>query len=62
MSSFLAVLQSVLAAFIGVQNEHKRTEDFSQPSPWPYIITAIVMTLILILLLVLLVRWLSGTP
>ena len=59
MSSFFAVIRSVLAAFIGVQSEAKREQDFSQQSPWPYILAGVVLTLIFILLLVLLVRWLS---
>lgn len=58
--SILSVIQSVLAAFIGVQSEDKRQQDFQKSSPWPYIITGIVMTLLLIFLLVMLVRWLTG--
>ncbi|WP_176330050.1 DUF2970 domain-containing protein [Oceanospirillum sanctuarii] len=57
--SILSVIQSVLAAFIGVQSEDKRQQDFQKSSPWPYIITGIVMTLLLIFLLVMLVRWLT---
>ncbi len=57
--SILSVIQSVLAAFIGVQSEDKRQQDFQKSSPWPYIITGIVMTLLLIFLLVMLVRWLA---
>lgn len=58
--SILSVIQSVLAAFIGVQSEDKRQQDFEKNSPWPYIIVGLVMTLILILLLVLLVRWVTA--
>ena len=57
--SMLAVIQSVLAAFLGVQSEEKRLQDFRKTSPWPYLITGIVMTLLLIFLLVVLVRWLT---
>lgn len=59
MSSIFAVVRSVLSAFVGVQNEAQRKQDFSQSSPWPYIFTGLVLTLIFIVLLVLLVRWLS---
>ena len=57
--SMFAVIQSVLAAFLGVQSEEKRQQDFRKSSPWPYLITGIVMTLLLIFLLVVLVRWLT---
>lgn len=59
MSSVFVVIRSVLSAFIGVQNETQREQDFSQSSPWPYILTGLVLTLIFVVLLVLLVRWLS---
>jgi len=60
MKHWLAIIQSVLAAFIGVQKEEKRREDFNANSPWPFIATGIVMTLLFVLLLVLLVRWLTS--
>lgn len=60
MKYWLSVIQSVLAAFIGVQKEEKRQEDFKANSPWPFILTGIVMTLLFVLLLVLLVRWLTS--
>lgn len=60
MKRWLAIIQSVLASFIGVQKEEKRREDFNSNSPWPFIVTGIVMTLLFVLLLVLLVRWLTS--
>ena len=33
MLHFISALQSVLAAFFGVQSEHKRQADFQQHSP-----------------------------
>lgn len=59
MSALYRVLQSVLAALIGVQSEKKRQEDFQHSSPWPFIIAGIILTLMLVLLLVILVRWIS---
>ena len=59
MKSLLSVIQSVLAAFFGVQSEQKRRQDFKHASPWPFIMTGILLTLILVILLVLLVRWLT---
>lgn len=58
--SILSVIQSVLAAFIGVQSEDKRQHDFGKNSPWPYILVGITMTVILIFLLVILVRWITA--
>ena len=58
--SMFAVIQSVLAAFIGVQSEDKRQHDFGKNSPWPYILVGIIMTVILIFLLVILVRWITA--
>lgn len=48
MRQFLSALQSVLAAFFGVQSEHKREADFSQHSPVTLIIIAIIILLVLI--------------
>jgi hypothetical protein len=60
MKRLLSLIQSVLAAFIGVQKEDKYREDISSNSPWPYILVGIVMTLLFVLLLILLVRWLTS--
>ena len=35
-------LASVMAALFGVQSERNRRQDFSQPSPWPYLLAGIV--------------------
>lgn len=59
LRAFIAVIQSVLAAFIGIQSEDKRQQDFQKSTPWPYIITGIVMTLLLVFLLIMLTRWLA---
>jgi len=59
MKSLLSVIKSVLAAFIGVQSEQKRQEDFKKTSPWPFIVTGVIMTLTFVVLLILLVRWIT---
>jgi hypothetical protein len=40
----LKVMQSILAGAIGVQSDKRREEDFSNHSPWPYIIAGILFT------------------
>ncbi len=39
-----ALVLSILAAAIGVQKRKNLEEDFSQSSPWPYIIGGLVFT------------------
>lgn len=58
--SFRSVLQSVLAAFLGVQSEQKRQQDFQSTSIWPFVVTGVILTLIFVLLLVFLARKLAG--
>lgn len=45
----LRVVASVLAALLGVQSEANRQHDFSQQSPLPYMITAVVMVVLFVL-------------
>jgi hypothetical protein len=42
------VVKSVLAAFLGVQKEDRRREDFESGKPASFIIVGIIMTLVLI--------------
>jgi len=46
--SFIQVIKSVFAAFIGVQSDANRQQDFSQWSLLPYIIAGIVFVLVFI--------------
>ena len=43
MLHFFSALQSVLAAFFGVQSENKRQADFEQHSPTSIILIAITL-------------------
>ncbi|MCK7548503.1 DUF2970 domain-containing protein [Marinobacter koreensis] len=52
----LKVVQSVLAAALGVQSSRRREEDFSSHSPWPYIIGGVFFTAGFVLVLILIVR------
>lgn len=58
--SFAKVLKAVLGALIGVQSEQQRQHDFTDKNPIPYIITAIVFTLLFIFMLLFIVSWVLG--
>lgn len=45
------VIQSVLAAMIGIQKDKNRQRDFAHGNPWAYIVVAIVFVLVLVLVL-----------
>ena len=49
------VIKAVLGAFIGVQSEKQRLQDFQSQSAVPYIITAILLAGIFVGLLLLIV-------
>ncbi|MCH8538113.1 MAG: DUF2970 domain-containing protein, partial [Alkalimonas sp.] len=44
--TFSQVLKAVIGAFIGVQSEKQRQQDFNAMNPIPYIIAGIVMAVI----------------
>ncbi len=50
------ILKAVLGAFVGVQSEQQRQQDFQTQSPLPYIIAGVVVTFLFVLGLVLIVR------
>ena len=52
----LKVMQSILAAAMGVQSNRRREEDFSSHSPWPYIIGGLLFTAGFVVALVLIVQ------
>lgn len=54
---FLKIMQSVLAGALGVQSGKRREEDFSSKSPWPYIITGVVFTVLFVVTLIMVVQW-----
>jgi hypothetical protein len=61
---FLNVLQSVLAAMIGVQSEKKREKDFEGGYLGSYIFIGVVMTVLFVLSIVWFANWVvdnSGT-
>jgi len=39
------IIKAVAGAFIGVQSEAQRQQDFNTPSPLPYIIVGVLMTI-----------------
>lgn len=51
------VFKAVFSAFIGVQSEKNRLEDFQSNSPIPFILVGILMVLIFIASLVYLVNF-----
>ena len=46
---FFDVLKSVLASFIGVQNEKTRERDFTHGKAWHFIIVGVILTVLFIL-------------
>ncbi len=61
MRAFLSALQSVIAAFFGVQSESKRQADFQQHSPVTIILIAIVLFLLFVAASYLLVAMVLST-
>ncbi|MFA5983827.1 MAG: DUF2970 domain-containing protein [Methylococcaceae bacterium] len=53
--NFIQVIKSVLSAFIGIQNDAARTEDFEKGSLSAYVIVGIVFTALFVLGLIFLV-------
>jgi hypothetical protein len=51
------ILKAVFGAFIGVQSEQQRQQDFQTQGPLPYIIVGVIVTLCFVLGLMLIVRW-----
>ncbi|MEE2001024.1 DUF2970 domain-containing protein [Alkalimonas sp. MEB108] len=56
-ASWKQVLKAVAGAFIGVQSEQQRQQDFTAKSPLPYIIVGLVMALIFVVSVLLVVSW-----
>lgn len=46
------VLKAVAGAFIGVQSEQQRQQDFNSQSPLPYLIVGVLMTIVFVATLV----------
>ncbi len=51
------VIKAVAGAFIGVQSEQQRQQDFNSSGPLPYIVVGVLMTVLFVLSLLLLVSW-----
>ena len=49
------IIKAVAGAFIGVQSEQQRQQDFNSQSPMPYIIAGVVMTVLFVATLVIIV-------
>ena len=54
--SMLSLIGSILAAAFGVQSSKARERDFSQRSPWPFIIGGVLFGIIFVVTLVLIVK------
>lgn len=54
--SIIQIIGSVLAAMFGVQSSKVRNRDFSQQSPWVYIIIGIIMTALFVVVVILAVN------
>ena len=52
----LKVMQSILAGAFGVQSDKRREEDFSNHSPWPYIIAGVLFTVSFVVALIAIVN------
>ncbi|MEO3678123.1 DUF2970 domain-containing protein [Rheinheimera fenheensis] len=50
------VIKAVFGAFIGVQSEQQRQQDFASSSPIPYIVVGLVVTLLFVAVLLLVVK------
>lgn len=50
------VIKAVLGAFVGVQSEQQRQQDFASSSPIPYIVVGLVVTLLFVAVLLLVVK------
>lgn len=55
-----SIIQSVLAALIGVQKDRKRQQDFASEKPLRFIVAAILVTLIFVLILILVANIAAG--
>jgi len=42
------IIKAVAGAFVGVQSEQQRQQDFNSQSPLPYIIVGVVMTVLFV--------------
>lgn len=54
------IVKSVLAAFLGVQKDDRRREDFESGNPVHFIVVGIVMTLVLIVLVAVVANLAAG--
>lgn len=57
--SLIQVIRSVFAAFIGVQSDKNRQQDFQSDSILPFIIVGVLMALLFVGVLIILVRAVS---
>ncbi|RVT48732.1 DUF2970 domain-containing protein [Rheinheimera sediminis] len=51
------VFKAVFGAFVGVQSEQQRQQDFETTSIWPYLMAGVFAVVIFIGILLLLVSW-----
>lgn len=47
--SFKQIIKAVAGAFVGVQSEQQRQQDFNAQSPLPYIIVGVAMTILFVI-------------
>ena len=61
MQQLISAMQSVIAAFFGVQSENKRQSDFKQHSALSIIIIAIMLFIIFVAAIYGVVAWVLNT-
>ncbi|BDF95525.1 MULTISPECIES: DUF2970 domain-containing protein [Pseudoalteromonas] len=61
MQQLLSAMQSVIAAFFGVQSENKRRSDFKQHSPLSIIIIAVILFTLFVAAIYGVVTWVLNT-
>lgn len=54
---FFQVLKAVVGAFVGVQSEQQRQQDFQSTQIWPYLVAGIAAVLVFVGGLLMLVSW-----
>ncbi|AMD02365.1 MULTISPECIES: DUF2970 domain-containing protein [Halomonas] len=54
------VVKSVLAAFLGVQKEQQRREDFEKGNPMAFILVGIIMALLFVGVIAVVAIWAAG--
>lgn len=55
--SLKQVVKAVIGAFVGVQSEAQRQQDFNSTNPLPYVIVGLITAAIFVAVVLLVVSW-----